>query len=166
MHARKKFVEGVDVMEFSKIQEDLPDCLKMHILVCEHDGQAVSALIASLIGKVGIGIIGATGNKGLNLGAFHWLNIKLVEWMKNSGANRYNFGGYNPDRNPGTASFKAGLPGKESRLIGEFKACESAISWLLVKWGDIIKTIILRSKATVNRAQNVMRSKRRSKPGE
>jgi lipid II:glycine glycyltransferase (peptidoglycan interpeptide bridge formation enzyme) len=140
MLERKQFVPTIDIDEFQAIQKDLPESIKMKIMICEFKGKAVSALIASLIGTKGIGLLGATGNVGMNLGSFHILNWRMMAWMKSNGALYYDFGGYNPEENPGTASFKEGLPGKDVTHIGQFEACRSSISYFLVNYGERIRS--------------------------
>lgn len=140
MLERKHFVPTIDINEFQAIQEKLPEPLKMKIMICKFKGKAVSALIASLIGSKGIGLLGATGAAGMNLGSFHLLNWRMMEWMKSSGAHYYDFGGYNPDENPGTASFKDGLPGVDATHIGRFEACRSPISRWIVGYGERVRS--------------------------
>lgn len=137
---RKQFVPTIDIDEFQKIQKGLPEPMKMKIMLCEFKGRPVSALIASLIGKKGIGLLGATGNVGMNLGSFHLLIWRMMRWMKSNGAHFFDFGGYRPDENPGTASFKEGLPGKDVTHIGQFEACRSPISSFLVRHGERIRS--------------------------
>ena len=139
MLERKQFIPTLDINEFQEMQKDLPDPLKLKIMICEFKGKPVSALIASLIGLKGIGLLGATGNVGMNLGSFHLLNWRMMEWMKSNGALVYDFGGYNPEENPGTASFKDGLPGKDVTHIGQFEACQSSLSSFLVSYGEKIR---------------------------
>jgi len=136
MVSRKGFVPGVDIDEFRAIQKDLPETLKMKIMTCEYEGKPVSALMASLIGNKGIGLIGGTGTVGLNLGGFHLLNWKMIEWMKSEGANWYDFGGYDPKGNPGTASFKDGLPGQDLFHIGQWETCTNQLSSSFVRLGE------------------------------
>jgi lipid II:glycine glycyltransferase (peptidoglycan interpeptide bridge formation enzyme) len=151
MVARKGFVPGVNFEEFKAIQKDLPEALKMKVLICEHDGKPVAALAASLIGEKGIGLLGATSTEGLNLGGFHLLNWKMMEWMKQAGARYYDFGGYDPERNPGTARFKDGLPGDIVHHIGHYEVCDNALSTLTVKGGDSFKAGIRYGRHVVNK---------------
>lgn len=139
MHDRKKFEEGVDPNEFRLIQKNLPQDIKMHILICEFENKPIASLMASLIGSTGVGLLGATATEGLNLGGFHLLNWRMIQWLKECGALIYDFGGYDPEKNPGTASFKDGLPGRDLYHIGHFEACENTLSELTVKWGQRYK---------------------------
>jgi lipid II:glycine glycyltransferase (peptidoglycan interpeptide bridge formation enzyme) len=141
MVARKGFLPGVDISEFRKVQEDLPQKLKMKIMICEHDGTPVAALMASLIGVKGVGLLGATSAQGLNMGGFHLLNWKMMEWMKVSGAQYYDFGGYDPEKNPGTAGFKEGLDGLDVSHVGQYEVCVSPLSVAAVQGAELLRKV-------------------------
>ncbi len=162
MLERKRFVPSIDVDEFQDIQKDLPDPLKMKIMLGEFKGKTVSALIASRIGERGVGLLGATGTVGLNLGSFHLLNWKMMEWLKSSGAAYYDFGGYDPEKNPGTASFKEGLPAKIVTHIGQYEACESAVSASVVKYGSRSKEVYQKARIGLNDFRTAIRNRYRS----
>ncbi len=146
MVSRKGFIPGVNIGEFRDIQMDLPEKLKMKIMVCEHQGKPIGAIMASLIGAKGIGLVGGTETNGLSLGGFHLLNWKMMEWMKSQGAACYDFGGYDPEKNPGTAGFKEGLPGKDVYHIGQFEVSGSALSSAAVGAGEAGKRFFQRGK--------------------
>jgi hypothetical protein len=139
MVERKKFRPGIEIAEFREIQKDLPDTEKMKVMVCLSGGKPVSALCASLIGEKGIGLVGGTGAEGLSTGSFHFLNWRMLECMKEAGARYYDFGGYNPEKNPGTASFKEGLPGQDAYHIGQYEACPDSVGRFLVKFGEFVR---------------------------
>ena len=146
---RKKFVPGVDVDEFRAIQQDLPEPFKMNILVCEHEGEPVTALLGALIGDTGIFVLGATGNNGMKLRGSYLLQWHMIEWFKQRGARWYDLGGINPEKNPGTYQFKSGLAGKAGMdvcRLGQFDACHSALSKLLVLAGERCQTILQQLK--------------------
>jgi hypothetical protein len=44
MHARKRFVAFVDMNQYRAIQRDLPDPLKIMIMICTLQGKPISAL--------------------------------------------------------------------------------------------------------------------------
>lgn len=154
MLRRKRFVPGADIHEFRAIQEDLPDSLKMKIIICEQDGEPVAGAVASLVGNTGIYLFGASGDKGLQLRGSYLIHWRLIEWLKECGAHWYDLGGINPDQNPGTYQFKTGLAGesgKDVRRIGQFDACESFMSAVIVACGDQVKLVWRRTKICLNR---------------
>ncbi|MGD0231365.1 MAG: GNAT family N-acetyltransferase [Syntrophorhabdales bacterium] len=136
MIARKGFLPGVDMEEFARIQEALPPALKMQTMVARAQGEPVAALAASLVGEKGVGLVGATSATGLNLGGFHLLNMRMMAWLKERGARWYDFGGYDPEKNPGTATFKDGLPGIDVSHIGRFECCVNRLSALSIRLGE------------------------------
>lgn len=158
MVARKGFVPGVDIEEFERIQERLLESHKMHTMIATAEGKPVAALAASLIGEKGIGLVGATSTVGLNMGGFQLLNWRMMAWLQQRGALWYDFGGYDPEKNPGTASFKEGLPGLDISHVGQFECCNSALSRIAVGFGErslkFCKRQIARSQSKIvnNRA--------------
>ncbi len=136
MLKRKGFTPGVDVYEFRKIQNDLPDALKMKAMICESKGKPVSALIGSLIGHKGIYLLGATGEEGLKLKSSYLLQWQMIQWLKGKGSRWYDLGGIDPEENPGVYHFKEGLGGVDIKHIGQFEASRGLFSSLLVKYGE------------------------------
>jgi hypothetical protein len=111
MHNRKGFTEYVDIDEFRVMQQDLDDALKMKIIACRSNGAVHAAFIFSALGNMGLGLLGATSDRGLKSGSLHYLMWKAIEWLKARGYRWYDLGGYNPERVPGTAYLKSGLAG-------------------------------------------------------
>ncbi len=136
MAARKGFVPGFDLDEFARIQEALPPRMKMQIMVAKVKSEPVAALAASLVGEKGMGLVGATGMAGLGLGSFQLLNMRMMEWLKGQGARWYDFGGYDPEKHPGTAFFKDALPRLDVTHVGQFECCVNGFSELSVKLGE------------------------------
>lgn len=122
MVRRKGFRPGVNVEEFERMQHMLPPELKMHIMICRDGHRPMAALMASHMGDTGVGLLGATATEGLSCGAFHTLNLAMMRWLKSRGAQWYDFGGYEPEKNHGTASFKEGLPGRDVSLVGAYES--------------------------------------------
>lgn len=132
MLERKQFEPGVDYSEFRKIQNDLPEHLKMKIIICLHEGEPVSATIGSAIGNTGIYLLGATGDRGLQLKGAYLSQWIMIQWMKDKGCRWYDLGGINPDKNPGVYHFKAGLSGTDVYHIGQFEISQNRLSKLAV----------------------------------
>jgi lipid II:glycine glycyltransferase (peptidoglycan interpeptide bridge formation enzyme) len=111
----------------------------MQIMVCESQGKPVAGLIGSSIGEVGIELVAATGNEGLELGGSYLLRFEMIQYLKNCGCKFYNLNGINPERNPGGYQFKSGLCGKKGldvEYLGVFETCKSPLSQLIVRLGD------------------------------
>jgi hypothetical protein len=123
MMGRKGFVPQVSYDKFRAIQAELPDHLKMRILVASLDGQPMCSIVYSAIGTTGTFLFGATSNDGLKSNASNLLHWRALRWLKDNGRTRYDLGGIDPVQNPGTYQFKRGLGGKlaEDRTrLGEF----------------------------------------------
>ena len=136
MHDRKKYIAGVDYNEFRDIQKDLPEQLKMIILVCEYEGKALTATIGSLIGDRGIYLLGATGNEGMKMKGAYLLQWRLIEIMRERGCKWYDLGGIDPDNNPGVYHFKSGISRREASHVGQFEISQNIISNLFVKGAE------------------------------
>lgn len=142
MHARKQFVSFVNPDTFRAIQKDLPDHLRMKILLCRHESETIAAAITSIIGDTGLAVLWATNTIGRKMKAAFLLQWKTIEELKSCGCRWYDLGGVNPDQNPGPYRFKVGLCGKSGKdilFVGKFDTCESLVSKVLVKSGDQLK---------------------------
>ncbi len=133
---RKKFVPGVDAHEFRDIQQQLPEAKRARIFVARAEGEAVAAIICSCVGDSGVYLLGATGDKGLELRGSYLLHWRAVEWLVGIGARRYDLGGCHPTENPGTYQFKAGTGGFDVEHVGEFEVSGSIASSLALRAGE------------------------------
>jgi lipid II:glycine glycyltransferase (peptidoglycan interpeptide bridge formation enzyme) len=140
--SRKRFEPGIKIEEYRKLQNILPDSFKMHIMVCEYEKRPIAGLVGSSIGDVGIELIAATGDDGLEFGGSYLLRWKMLEYLKNSGCQFYNLNGVNPERNPGGYQFKSGLCAKNGldvKFLGTFEAYKSPLDYLAVGMGETLR---------------------------
>ncbi|HET6489002.1 MAG TPA: GNAT family N-acetyltransferase [Syntrophales bacterium] len=135
---RKKFIPGSDIEEYRAVQKGLPVGHKMRIMVCLQEGQAMASLMASFLGSRGILIAGGNNERGMRHGFNYLLIWRMIERMKGAGLRWCDLGGYNPERNPGTAHFKAGLPGVDTKHIGTYECCETVVSKVAVGVGSCL----------------------------
>ncbi len=136
MYGRKKLTSTTEVDEFKLIQHQLPDQFKMKILTAEVSGQLAASLVCSNIGGTGIYLLGATTNFGMKTKSSYLLQWKILEWLKLTGSTVYNLNGINPETNPGTYRFKAGLAGKdpvEVSYLGQFDSCQGHFNRLMCR---------------------------------
>jgi lipid II:glycine glycyltransferase (peptidoglycan interpeptide bridge formation enzyme) len=133
MLERKAFESTVDVEEFGRIQENLPDAHRMRILICELDGVPVAGLVASAMGDSAIYLLGATSDSGLNSKGAYLLQWTMIQWLKESGFKWYDLGGIDPEGNPGVYSFKKGLSGIDVSQLTPLVACSSVVSSAIVR---------------------------------
>lgn len=135
MLKRKQFETTVDVEEFGRIQEDLPESQRMRILICEDKGRPVAGIVVSAIGQSAIYLLGATSDDGLKAKGAYLLQWTVINWLKENGFKRYDLGGIDPEQNPGVYHFKRGMSTAEVVQMGPQVACNSFISSSIVKTG-------------------------------
>jgi lipid II:glycine glycyltransferase (peptidoglycan interpeptide bridge formation enzyme) len=153
MLARKGYVPGVDYEEFGEIQKDLPESQKMKIMICEHDCEPIAATIVTALGNKGIYLLGASGDRGLQLKGSYLLQWQMIKWMKEEGYQQYDLGGINPHSNPGVYHFKSGIAGKSGKdvlHIGQFECCQRRASLFLVRIVERLKTRLAAMKSILS----------------
>ena len=155
MLSRKRFATGLDIHEFRLIQEQLPDGLKMKIVVCEFDGAAVSAFVASAIGDMAITIFRATNKIGYDVKASYLSYWHMIQLLKESGCRYCDQGGIDPDGNPGVYHFKAGLGGYDVFSLGQFEAYKNFVSFLLVKGGEQLTATPEQRRIALNKLNRI-----------
>jgi hypothetical protein len=133
MWKRKTFETTVDVEEFGRLQEDLPENHRMRILICEQDGVPVAGVVASAMGDSAIYLLGATSDGGLNAKGAYLLQWTLIQWLKENGIKWYDLGGIDPEGNPGVYTFKKGLCGADMSQLTPLVGCKSVVSSAVVR---------------------------------
>lgn len=141
MSMRKAYIPGVNYDEFGEIQKDLPKSLKMMIMICEQKEEPICALVGSVIGDTGIYLLGATGDKGLNLKGSYLLQWRMIQRLKEFGCRWYDLGGINPEKNPGVYHFKTDLSGKDVYHLGQFEVYQNHLNSFFVKMADYLLNI-------------------------
>jgi len=135
MRKRKTFETTVDVEEFGRIQQDLPESHRMRVLICEDKGVPVAGLVASAMGDTAIYLLGATSDEGLKSKGAYLLQWTLIKWLKENGFKWYDLGGIDPERNPGVYSFKRGFSGADVTQLSPLVACDNTVSSAIVRAG-------------------------------
>lgn len=133
MLARKNFEEGASVDDYRLVQQQLPESLRMGIMLCEHNGEACSGVVWSRLGTTAIYLFGATSNSGMKSNGSYLLHWELIKKLKNEGCLTYDLNGINPETNPGTYKFKKDLAGKHGRDVRSLGVLESP-GGLLSRW--------------------------------
>jgi len=135
MRKRKTFETTVDVQEFGRIQQDLPESHRMRVLICEDKGVPVSGLVFSEMGNTAIYLLGATNDDGLKSKGAYLLQWTTIKWLKEHGVRWYDLGGIDPQGNPGVYHFKRGFSGIDVTQINPLAACDSLVSTTIVRAG-------------------------------
>lgn len=139
MRQRKEFDTTVDVKEFGRIQEDLPERHRMYVLIAQNAGVPVSGLVASAIGDSAIYLLGATSDAGLHSKGAYLLHWHLIDWLKAKGTKWYDLGGIDPEKNPGVYQFKRGFSGADIHQIEPWVIYESTVSFAMAKAGLAVR---------------------------
>jgi lipid II:glycine glycyltransferase (peptidoglycan interpeptide bridge formation enzyme) len=133
MQQRKAFESTVDIEEFGRLQQDLPETHRMRILICEQEGVPVAGVVASAMGDSAIYLLGATSDDGLNAKGAYLLQWTLIRWLKENGFKWYDLGGIDPEGNPGVYSFKRGMSAADVCQLTPLVACDSVVSSAVVR---------------------------------
>jgi hypothetical protein len=158
MRNRKTFDTTVDVEEFGRIQQNLPHCHRMRVLICRSGDVPVAGLVASAMGDTAIYLLGATSDDGLNAKGAYLLQWTLIKWLKENGFRWYDLGGIDPQRNPGVYSFKRGVSGVDVTQLSPLIACESLVSSAIVKTSRTMQQVIRASTATLRPMSSSLKS--------
>jgi lipid II:glycine glycyltransferase (peptidoglycan interpeptide bridge formation enzyme) len=142
MFKRKAFETTVDVEEFGRILESLPETQRMRILICEQNAVPVAGIVASAMGDSGIYLLGATSDDGLNAKGAYLLQWTMIQWLKENGFNYYDLGGIDPEVNPGVYSFKKGFSGADVSQLRPFVACDNVVSSAIVRASLVAKGVV------------------------
>jgi hypothetical protein len=153
MRRRKTFESTVDVEEFGRIQEDLPEPHRMRILICEQGGIAVAGMVSSAMGDTGIYLLGATSDNGLNSKAAYLLQWTAIQWLKEGGFRWYDLGGIDPEHNPGVYSFKSGLSGIDVSHMKSLVSYSSVMTSVVVKASEAARTTLRGCMGRLRRAR-------------
>lgn len=151
MRERKTFETSVDVEEFGRIQQELPESLRMQVLICEQEQTPVAGIVCAAVGNTAIYLLGATTDGGLNSRGAYLLQWTAIQWLKERGVKWYDLGGVDPEANPGGYSFKKGLSGADVTQLCPLVACTSAVSSAAV-------SISLAVRRSLRRGSEALRS--------
>jgi hypothetical protein len=131
MLERKRFVESADLRRHRAVQQELPEHLKMQVVIAEVDGQPAAGAIYSAIGDTAVYLFGATDEAGMRVSASYLVQWTILEHLKTRGVQSYDLNGIDPVFNPGVYRFKRGLAGKtatELTFAGQLQALEASLT--------------------------------------
>jgi lipid II:glycine glycyltransferase (peptidoglycan interpeptide bridge formation enzyme) len=146
MLGRKKFVPGVRIEEFVKVQSELPVALKLRIILCKVGDEIIGGTVFSAIGNTGLCLLAATTHKGRTLGASHLAWWKMLMWLQEKGYKLCDLGGIDAVEAPGPYHFKKGLNGFESRSVGFFYTSPGVLGDMLIGTAYRVKPLLRKAK--------------------
>jgi lipid II:glycine glycyltransferase (peptidoglycan interpeptide bridge formation enzyme) len=139
MAARKGLDVSNDIGHLKKVQRDLPQGLKLRVVLCRLAGELCAGAIFAAIGTTAVYVRGATSDAGLRSRGSYLVQWAFVRWLKEQGFLHYDLNGISPEANPGTYHFKRGLAGRCGRdveFLGRCQVADSAWSAWVVKEGE------------------------------
>ena len=149
---RKRFRQPNDIEEFRNIQQRLPEDQKMRIFLTGRDGRPSSGALCTAIGNTGVYLFGACNELGMTTNGSYLVQWEAIQWLKQEGCRWYNLNGINPENNPGTYHFKAGIVGKagrDVRYLGRFDAYQGSAAATSI---HLINKAALRCRSVLARA--------------
>lgn len=152
MVARKQFVPGSDVADFRRVQRALPPSERMQVMLAWDGERPAAGLVCSHLGDTGIYLHAATTEAGLRTQAAYLLQWRAIEWLHGRGARVYNLHGIDPQANPGTYHFKAGLAGRHGRdlrYLGTFDATPSPVADRLMRTAQGLRRRVRAAQAAL-----------------
>ena len=160
MKLRKKYVIFSEPDELLYINKDLPETLKLKIIICKYENEPVAAIGWQTIGKIGIPLVAATGDKALKLKASVLIWWEMIKYFKEHGFSKCDFAGVHPKRNPGGYFFKKSLAGRKYKeiehYIGQFDACENYLFSVSFKMCNSLRIFYRKSIINLNKAMKYL----------
>ncbi len=145
MIERKGFPPPNNISDFREVQKDLPNGWKSRIFLCRDKSGFGAGAICSALGDTGVYLYGATDRIGMANKGSYLLQWRILQWLKDVGCVDYDLNGIDPNLNPGTHRFKAGIAGKAGREVqspGAFDSYTTAQGRLLSSWGDGVFSLV------------------------
>ncbi len=131
MLERKQLASPADIQKHRRIQQELPEHLKMKVVLASHEGRPCAGAIYSSLGDTAVYLFGGTNDAGMRTSASYLVQWEVVKALKEAGVKHYDLNGIDPISNPGTYHFKQGLAGKKGREVtfaGQFQAVDASIA--------------------------------------
>jgi hypothetical protein len=158
MKKRKGYVEFGSQEDVLSVHRELPEPLKLVFVNCVVEDETAAVLGWFPIGATGHPLVGATGEKALELNASYPMWWKMIEYYKDRGASSVDLAGVNKEMNQGGYLFKTGLAGKnrlEKNYIGQFDAHDGLLSFTCFSIGmylrKMYRDLLLESNRVVRR---------------
>ena len=101
------------------LRDHAPPDQQPRLLIAQHDGAPVAAILLTVHGNSATYLVGWSGDAGRRLRAHNLLLWRAVEQLKSAGIRWLDLGGINADA-PGVASFKRGIGGEATTLVGGY----------------------------------------------
>jgi lipid II:glycine glycyltransferase (peptidoglycan interpeptide bridge formation enzyme) len=139
MLVRKSFETSTSLSAFRDLQRRLTTQEKMRVFICKSGSDVCAGAIVSLLGETGLYLFGASDGPGLEKKSSYLVQARVLAWLKENGARRYDLNGVNEVTNPGGYAFKSRLAGRNGQVVATspFVMAHSSLSRLLVVTGHV-----------------------------
>ena len=131
MLKRKGFVPTADLHKHRQLQSQLPERLKMRVVIARLGEKACAGGIVSAMGDTALYLFGATNEEGMRVCGSYLVQWDILSNLKANGIREYDLHGINPEANAGTYHFKkgvAGSTGREVTFVGQIQSFEPSFS--------------------------------------
>jgi hypothetical protein len=131
MLQRKQFVPSADIAKHRRIQQELPEPMKMQVVLASDDAGPCAGAIFSALGDTAVYLFGATDDAGMRSSASYLVQWTIIQQLKALGIAHYDLNGVDPKHNPGTYHFKRGLAGSravEVTFAGQFQTMKGSVA--------------------------------------
>jgi lipid II:glycine glycyltransferase (peptidoglycan interpeptide bridge formation enzyme) len=142
MVKRKKFDPGIDVFKLKATQFCLPMSMKMISTICYSNDVPISGLVFSAIGYIGIPILAATSNLGIDYDGSYLLHWQMLMYLKENGFKYFDLGGIDKEKNPNVYNFKHGMGGIEVHYLDVMECGSNKFLNAILKRVELIKKFI------------------------
>ena len=133
---RKRF-KGIDAHTFYETQKMLDEEDKIVVFLAYYEGVPIAAMATAHFGKTALGIISASTEKGLKLGASYLLYWEAYLYAKKRGLHYWDMGGFDKTNNPGVYLYKQRMGGTEVKSIGSFDAYSNIATHFFIKFIEL-----------------------------
>ncbi len=117
---------------FYRAQEQLPDGMKMRVLLCREGANTCAGLVYSCINDNAFFLHGAVSTEGLESRGSYLLQWEAIRQCKADGAKSYDLDCVDPVGNPGSFRYKNDLAGAHGRMVhslGRFDAVADSLGY-------------------------------------
>jgi lipid II:glycine glycyltransferase (peptidoglycan interpeptide bridge formation enzyme) len=150
MLRRKQFTPSADVSKHRCIQQELPEPMRMRVVLACFEDEPCAGAIYSALGDTAVYLFGATDEVGMRSAASYLVQWQVVQELKQLGVAYYDLNGVDPRRNHGTYVFKRGLAGKDAievTFAGQFQATNGSIASRCVALADQLRYQLMSARA-------------------
>jgi hypothetical protein len=147
MWSKKQFRRFVDIQKMKQVQRELPEHLKMTLLLCRSNGAPVSGAAFSALGDTGLCLLAGTNAAGRDVNGSFLVKWRTISWLAERGFKFMDVGGTDPAGNPHVDRFKRGMAGSERFLMNEFVYHNAPFKYRLVLLADRMRSMLRGLKA-------------------